>query len=126
MLDMYIKYRDNKPYAYMYGDETVAMALYYGDGYKTPEEALEAWEREQSRAMTHEQETTIRKEKYHDSNCNRIAGSSSRYQFTIWKQNTIDILGTQIQSAISYESYILWRSVALDMNFDMWFSKAII
>ena len=54
MLDMYIKYRDNKPYAYMYGDETVAMALYYGDGYKTPEEALEAWEREQSRAMTHE------------------------------------------------------------------------
>lgn len=27
MLDMYIKYRDNKPYAYMYGDKTAAMAL---------------------------------------------------------------------------------------------------
>lgn len=55
MPEMYIKYRGDKPYAYMYGDEDAATALYYGDGYKTPEEAVEAWEREQGRAMTHEE-----------------------------------------------------------------------
>ena len=47
MPEMYIKYRGDKPYAYMYGGEDAATALYYGDGYKTPEEAVEAWEREQ-------------------------------------------------------------------------------
>ena len=34
MPEMYIKYRGYKPYAYMYGDESAATALYYGDGYK--------------------------------------------------------------------------------------------
>ena len=33
MPEMYIKYRGDKPYAYMYGDEDAAAALYYGDGY---------------------------------------------------------------------------------------------
>ena len=56
MPEMYIKYRGDKPYAYMYGDEDVATALYYGDGYKTPEEAVEAWNREQGRAVMHEEE----------------------------------------------------------------------
>lgn len=43
MPEMYVKYIGDKPYAYMYGDESAAAALYFGDGYKTPKEALEAW-----------------------------------------------------------------------------------
>lgn len=46
MPEMYVKYKGNTPYAYMYGDETAAKALYYGDGCKTPEDAVEAWKRE--------------------------------------------------------------------------------
>lgn len=56
MPEMYIKYIEDKPYAYMYGGEDAATALYYGDGYKTPEEAVEAWKIEQGRAMTYEEE----------------------------------------------------------------------
>ena len=55
-IQLYVKYRGYKPYAYMYGDESAATELYYGDGYKTPEEAVEAWEREQGRATMHEEE----------------------------------------------------------------------
>ena len=42
---MYIKYRDGVPVAYRYGEEWVAMQLYMEGGYKTPEEAIEAWEK---------------------------------------------------------------------------------
>lgn len=45
MPEMYIKSRNGVPYRYMYGDESAATALYLGDGYKTPEEAIEAWKR---------------------------------------------------------------------------------
>ena len=55
-IQLYAKYQGYKPYAYMYGGEDAATALYYGDGYKTPEEAVEAWKREQGRAMTYEEE----------------------------------------------------------------------
>ena len=50
MAELYVKYRvdadgNSVPVAYAYGDEWVAMALYMDDmGYKTPEEAKEAWE----------------------------------------------------------------------------------
>lgn len=45
--EMYVKCRDGVPYAYMYGDEDAATALYFGDGYKTPKEAFEIWKKEQ-------------------------------------------------------------------------------
>lgn len=48
MPELYIKYQDDKPIAYAYGEEWVAMALYMDDiGYSTPEEAKAAWERDQ-------------------------------------------------------------------------------
>lgn len=48
MPELYVKYQDDKPIAYAYGEEWVAMALYMDDiGYDTPEEAKAAWEREQ-------------------------------------------------------------------------------
>lgn len=48
MPKMYIKYRNSEPYAYVCRDEKYAAeALYLGDGYRTPEEALEAWRKEQ-------------------------------------------------------------------------------
>lgn len=47
MPELYIKYEGDIPVAYAYGEEWVAMALYMDDvGYKTPEEAKAAWERE--------------------------------------------------------------------------------
>lgn len=46
MPQMYIKYRDGVPVAYRYGEEWVAMQLHMEGGYKTPEEAIEAWNRE--------------------------------------------------------------------------------
>lgn len=46
---LYTEYRGDKPYAYRYGPEWVAMELYMEGGYKTPEEAklrwLEWWEK---------------------------------------------------------------------------------
>ena len=48
MPELYIKYDNDKPVAYAYGEEWVAMALYMDDiGYQTEEEAREAWKREQ-------------------------------------------------------------------------------
>lgn len=47
MPQMYIKYRDGVPVAYCYGDEWVSMYLLMEGGYKTPEEAIAAWEQEQ-------------------------------------------------------------------------------
>lgn len=44
MPEMYVKYRGDVPYAYMYGEEDAAIALYFEDGYKTPEEAMEAYQ----------------------------------------------------------------------------------
>lgn len=45
---LYTEYRGDKPHAYRYGPEWVAMQLYIEGGYKTPEEAklrwLEYWE----------------------------------------------------------------------------------
>ena len=43
---LYTEYRGDKPYAYRYGPEWVAMQLYMEGGYKTPEEAKLAWLRE--------------------------------------------------------------------------------
>ena len=46
MAEMYIKYQGDVPVAYAYGDPWVAQALFMDDiGYKTPEEAIEAWNR---------------------------------------------------------------------------------
>lgn len=42
---MYILYRGDKPIAYRYGEEWVAMQLAMEGGYDTPEEAKEEWER---------------------------------------------------------------------------------
>lgn len=54
MAELYVKYRvdpvtgESTPEFYAYGEEWVAMALYMDDmGYKTPEEAKAAWEKEQ-------------------------------------------------------------------------------
>lgn len=50
MPELYVKYQDDKPIAYAYGEEWVAMALYMDDvGYSTPEEAKAAWERERKK-----------------------------------------------------------------------------
>lgn len=43
---MYAKCINGIP-RYMYGDESADTALYFGDGYKTPEEAIEAYKQEQ-------------------------------------------------------------------------------
>lgn len=41
---LYVKYEDDTPVAYAYGEEWVAMALYMDDiGYPTEEEARLAW-----------------------------------------------------------------------------------
>lgn len=44
---MYTLYRNEKPVAYRYGPPWVAQELFMEGGYKTPEEAREAWEREE-------------------------------------------------------------------------------
>lgn len=44
--EMYTAYRYGKPVAYRYGPSWVAMQLFMDGGYPTPEEALEAWARE--------------------------------------------------------------------------------
>jgi hypothetical protein len=46
-LQMYTKYRNGEPVAYRYGEPWVATQLFLEGGYKTPEEAIEVWEREQ-------------------------------------------------------------------------------
>ena len=46
MAELYIEYRDGKPYAYRYGEECEAMRLYMEGGYKTEAEARAAYERE--------------------------------------------------------------------------------
>lgn len=43
---MYTKYQGDVPVAYRYGPSWVAMQLMMEGGYPTPEEAREAWERE--------------------------------------------------------------------------------
>lgn len=48
-LQMYVEYRDGKPYGYRYGEDWVAMQLYCEGGYRTEEEAIAAWERENGR-----------------------------------------------------------------------------
>lgn len=59
MPEMYVKYRGEKPYAYMYGDESAAMALYCEDGYRTPEEAKAAYERTQKNKQEEINETNL-------------------------------------------------------------------
>lgn len=50
---LYVKYdAGGVPIAYAYGEEWVAQALYMDDiRYKTPEEAMEAWQRENERRV---------------------------------------------------------------------------
>lgn len=43
MSELYAIYREEKPYAYRYGEEWEAMALMIDGGHKTPQEAFEAW-----------------------------------------------------------------------------------
>ena len=45
-LKMYTKYVDGKPYQYRYGEPWRATQLMVDGGYDTPEEAKEAWYRE--------------------------------------------------------------------------------
>ena len=45
MPEMYVKYCGDTPVAYRYGEEWVAFQLLMEGGYKTPEEAIEAWEK---------------------------------------------------------------------------------
>ena len=45
MPELYIKYRGETPMAYRYGDEEEADLLWHEGGYKTEEEAIEAWKR---------------------------------------------------------------------------------
>lgn len=46
MAELYVEHRDGTPVAYRYGEEWEAMRLYVEGGYKTPEEAIAAYERE--------------------------------------------------------------------------------
>ena len=46
MAELYIEYRGDTPVAYRYGEEWEAMRLSMEGGYKTPEEAIAAYERE--------------------------------------------------------------------------------
>lgn len=44
MAELYVKYDDDTPVAYAYGDPWVAQALFMDDiGYPTPEDAKAAW-----------------------------------------------------------------------------------
>ena len=44
MAQLYVKYEDDRPVAYAYGEEWVAQALFMDDlGYQTAEEAKLAW-----------------------------------------------------------------------------------
>ena len=45
-LALYTKYHNGKPVGYRYGEPWVSMQLAMEGGYKTPKEAMEAWERE--------------------------------------------------------------------------------
>lgn len=49
MPQLYTKFRNGAPIEYRYGDEWVSMYLLMEGGYKTPEEAIAAWEQEQNR-----------------------------------------------------------------------------
>lgn len=46
-LKMYVEYRNGEPHGYLYGPSWKAWQLFMEGGYKTPEEAKAAWEREQ-------------------------------------------------------------------------------
>lgn len=46
MAELYVKYRGNEPVAYRYGEEWEATRLLMEGGYKTAEEAMEAYEEE--------------------------------------------------------------------------------
>lgn len=46
-LSLYTLYRNDVPVAYRYGESWRAMQLMNEGGYKTPEEAKAAWEKEQ-------------------------------------------------------------------------------
>ena len=49
-VEMYVKYDNDTPVAYAYGEPWVAQALLMDDiGYPTPEEAKKAWEKEQNK-----------------------------------------------------------------------------
>ena len=43
MPSMYVECKDGEPVAYRYGEEWVQQQLLMEGGYKTPEEAIEAW-----------------------------------------------------------------------------------
>ena len=46
MAELYVLYRDGTPVAYRYGEEWVSQQLLMEGGYKTPEEAIRAYENE--------------------------------------------------------------------------------
>lgn len=46
MPQMYVEHRGDKPVAYRYGEEWVAMQLFMEGGYPTEEEAIAAYEKE--------------------------------------------------------------------------------
>lgn len=49
-LEMYVEYRGEHPVKYAYGEPWVAMAMYVdGYGFPTPEEAMDAWRKENER-----------------------------------------------------------------------------
>lgn len=48
--ELYTKYRGDTPVAYRYGEPWEATRLMIDGGYKTPEEAINAWEREQEKS----------------------------------------------------------------------------
>lgn len=45
-LKMYVEYRDGKPHGHLYGPSWKQWELLMEGGFKTPEEAKAAWERE--------------------------------------------------------------------------------
>lgn len=53
-LQMYIEYWDHVPVKYRYGPPWAAMALVVDGGYDTPEEAMEAWEKENNAICNYE------------------------------------------------------------------------
>ena len=66
-LKMYVEYRDGKPHGYLYGPSWKQMELYMEGGYPTPEEAIAAWEAEESRLYTEMCVNCGKKRNYHVS-----------------------------------------------------------
>lgn len=72
-LKMYVEYRDGKPHGYLYGPSWKAMELYMEGGYPTEEEAIAAWEVEQSKLHEEFCENCGKKRSYHVSR-NKVNG----------------------------------------------------